>query len=316
MTLVHSTTSAENLVIAGGGSGAKSFSGGEPGNQDFAGGGAGGSYSISNSRTFEQHDENPGLGQTGLAGDALVTWIEQSDLTLGPSGPAGSVELDWTTPGFSEDSERLGTISYKIYRDGTEIHTTSGNSFVGYPGSGVHVYQIESVAPLNNKAGTKVGDLEALSESQNSEEVPVVAPSITAVSPRAGPATGGTVITIEGTNLIGSSVTIGGVPCTSVVVNQTGTSLTCLTPAGSAGGKLIKVTNDGGSTNAGNFSYQGGGGKVLKPLMPTKVAVTGGPKSSCIPSDGRGLQLRWWRPSLSTEVPRAPLSIGQSCRLG
>src|SRR4029077_20107413 len=45
------------------------------------------------------------------------------------------------------------------------------------------------------------------------------APTVTSVSPNTGPATGGTSVTITGTNFVsGATVTLGGTPATSVVV--------------------------------------------------------------------------------------------------
>jgi formylglycine-generating enzyme required for sulfatase activity len=58
------------------------------------------------------------------------------------------------------------------------------------------------------------------------------APTVSSVSPTSGSTLGGTAITITGTNLTGaSSVTVGGVAATSVVVVSS-TSITAVTPAG------------------------------------------------------------------------------------
>jgi formylglycine-generating enzyme required for sulfatase activity/CxxC motif-containing protein (DUF1111 family)/subtilisin-like proprotein convertase family protein len=81
-------------------------------------------------------------------------------------------------------------------------------------------------------------------------------PTISSVSPNAGPTAGGTPITITGTNLTGtSSVTIGGTAATSVsVVNAT--TVTAVTPAGTAGAKTVSLTTPGGTANLTNgFTY-------------------------------------------------------------
>lgn len=81
-------------------------------------------------------------------------------------------------------------------------------------------------------------------------------PTVSDVTPTAGPLAGGTTITMTGTNLSGAAVTVGGNTCASVTVNQAGTSLTCVTPAGSAGDATVAVTTPGGSVaNAGTFTY-------------------------------------------------------------
>jgi formylglycine-generating enzyme required for sulfatase activity len=82
------------------------------------------------------------------------------------------------------------------------------------------------------------------------------APAITSVLPASGSTDGGTLITITGTNLTGtSSVTIGGAAATSVsVVNAT--TVTAVTPAGTAGAKTVSLTTPGGTANLTNgFTY-------------------------------------------------------------
>ncbi|MBN8422717.1 MAG: IPT/TIG domain-containing protein [Verrucomicrobia bacterium] len=84
------------------------------------------------------------------------------------------------------------------------------------------------------------------------------APTVSAISPAGGPLAGGASVTITGTNFTGAtSVTIGGASATSVTVVSS-TSITCTTPAGSAGTASVLVTTPSG-TNAANslYTYQG-----------------------------------------------------------
>jgi uncharacterized delta-60 repeat protein len=79
-------------------------------------------------------------------------------------------------------------------------------------------------------------------------------PTVTSVTPSSGSTAGGTSVTITGTNLTGATgVTIGGTAATSVVVTND-TTITCTTPAGSAGTASVVVTTAGGS-NAANTLY-------------------------------------------------------------
>jgi len=83
------------------------------------------------------------------------------------------------------------------------------------------------------------------------------APTVTAISPAYGLASGGTTITLNGTNFFGaSSVTVGGALATSVNV-VSATVLTAVTPAGSIGSAVsVSVTTPGGiGTLASAFSY-------------------------------------------------------------
>ena len=82
-------------------------------------------------------------------------------------------------------------------------------------------------------------------------------PTVTLLSPNAGPPAGGTSVTVTGTNFVaGATVKFGAVSGTSVVV-LSATSLTVVTPAQSPGGVTVTVTNpDGTSTSAVTFTYQ------------------------------------------------------------
>ncbi|GAA5707446.1 hypothetical protein SM007_38845 [Streptomyces avermitilis] len=81
-------------------------------------------------------------------------------------------------------------------------------------------------------------------------------PTATAIIPATGPAAGGTLFAIVGSNLTGATVTIGGVPATGILVSGTGTVLAGTTPPGVAGNAGVVVTTPGGSaTVAGGFTY-------------------------------------------------------------
>jgi hypothetical protein len=85
-------------------------------------------------------------------------------------------------------------------------------------------------------------------------------PSVSSVSPTGGPQLGGTFITITGTGFdtraSGLTVTVGGNAATNVVL-VSGTSITARAPAGTAGAKIVVVTNPDMqvSTNTVNFTY-------------------------------------------------------------
>ncbi len=81
-------------------------------------------------------------------------------------------------------------------------------------------------------------------------------PTLTSVSPPTGTTAGGTTVTLTGTGFTGApSVTFGGNAATSVIVVNA-TTITCTTPAGTAGTASVRVTTPGG-TNAANtlFTY-------------------------------------------------------------
>lgn len=82
-------------------------------------------------------------------------------------------------------------------------------------------------------------------------------PSIGTITPAIGPTTGGTSVTITGTNFYsGMSVLIGGASCNSLSLIST-TQLTCTTSASSAGSKTLTVINNAARSAAliNGFEY-------------------------------------------------------------
>ena len=105
-------------------------------------------------------------------------------------------------------------------------------------------------------------------------------PTITGVSPSTGPTSGGTQITVTGTNLMGATLTINNVDA-PIVDNSSDTSITAITPAGAAGAKtIVATTNSGMSTQAITFTYFSATVKTVTPnLGPTSggtgITITG-----------------------------------------
>src|SRR4029077_6210273 len=74
------------------------------------------------------------------------------------------------------------------------------------------------------------------------------APTISSVSPNSGPATGGTTVTIGGTNFVsGATVSFGGTAATNVVF-VSATQITTTVPAHAAGAVNVVVTNPDAQT--------------------------------------------------------------------
>jgi formylglycine-generating enzyme required for sulfatase activity len=86
---------------------------------------------------------------------------------------------------------------------------------------------------------------------------PAPTPSISLVNPSSGQTTGFTAFTIFGTNFTGAtSVTVGGVAATSIVVVVSSTAITALSPAHSVGAvDIVVVTPNGTATLVGAFTY-------------------------------------------------------------
>jgi photosystem II stability/assembly factor-like uncharacterized protein len=85
----------------------------------------------------------------------------------------------------------------------------------------------------------------------------VPAPTVTSVTPNAGPLAGGTPVTITGTNFqAGATTTFGGASATNVVMVNS-TTVTALTPAHAAGSVSVTVTNPDGQSGSRSpgFTY-------------------------------------------------------------
>jgi hypothetical protein len=102
----------------------------------------------------------------------------------------------------------------------------------------------------------------------------VLVPTVTGLSPAAGPASGGQTVTITGTGFVPGQtmVTIGGntVPAGQVTVSPAGTSLDFVTPARSPGTVGVTVTTPGGTAAAPSYEY------LPLPAPPVIQAPTGG----------------------------------------
>jgi hypothetical protein len=112
----------------------------------------------------------------------------------------------------------------------------------GDPGNPVSVRQVLVPGQL-----VKSSDIDAM----------YPAPTITTITPATGLAAGGLSVTIKGTNFkhTGTSVTFGGTAATSVVVVDKST-ITCTTPAKTAGAYNVVVTTDSGTgTKTNGFTY-------------------------------------------------------------
>ena len=97
-----------------------------------------------------------------------------------------------------------------------------------------------------------------VARSFNVTNVVIPPPVVTAINPSSGPVTGGTSVTITGTDLNGATaVAFGATPAASFTVNSA-TSITAVAPAHAAGTVDVTVTTPGGTSNTGpadTFTY-------------------------------------------------------------
>lgn len=101
-------------------------------------------------------------------------------------------------------------------------------------------------------------------------------PTVTAVSPNGGPLSGGTLVTLTGTNfLTGATVILGGNPCTGETV-VTSTQMTCTTAPNIAGAVNVTVTNSGGQNGTGSSLFTYRNPPTVTSVTPSSGFASGG----------------------------------------
>jgi hypothetical protein len=110
-------------------------------------------------------------------------------------------------------------------------------------------------------------------------------PTVANIIPNSGPTAGGTPVTIAGGYFIsGATVTIGGITAPDITVVSS-TSITAVTPAGTAGNQTVMVTVPGGSsTLTGGFTYVAPPPNVISVSPATGLAAGG----TSVTIDGTG----------------------------
>ncbi|GLW13728.1 hypothetical protein Stsp01_04710 [Streptomyces sp. NBRC 13847] len=226
-----------------------------------------------------------GVTPPGTAGNATVQVTTAGGTTTVPGGftYTGSV-LPPTASGITPATgPTTGGTSFTII--GTNL-TGASVTFNGVPATGLVIApggtSISGVTPPGTAGNATV----QVSTAGGTTTVPggftytgaVLPPTATGIFPATGPTTGGTPFTIIGTNLTGASVTFNGVPATGLVIAPGGSSISGVTPPGTAGNATVQVTTAGGTTTVpGGFTYTGA---VLPPtatgIFPATGPTTGG----------------------------------------
>ncbi len=174
--------------------------------------------------------------------------------TSGPTGGGTSVVITGTgflaAPGIGAVKFGATNATYTI-NSNTQITATS-------PARPAGTYDITVATPGGTSA-----------TSANDQFTYVAAPTVTGLSPAAGPTGGATTVVITGTNLSNATaVTFGGTAATGFTVNGA-TQITATAPAGAAGAVNVRVTTVGGT------SAVGGANLYTFAAAPTAANVSG-----------------------------------------
>ena len=251
-----------------------------------------------------------GLGFTGANsvtfGGTAATYTVVNDTTITATAPAHAVGKVDVTVSHPTNGTSLNTIADDFtYLDVPVVTSLSPTSGPSTGGNTVTITGLSFTGTLSvNFGGTSVaftlvndttltvtapahaaGPVDVLVTTPLGTSANTVAdnytyqdlPAVTAISPTTGPATGGTVVTITGTNLAGATaVTFGGTAATTYTV-QSATTITATSPAHAAGTVDVLVTTPAGTsanTAADNFTYTGG--PTVTAVSPKAGPITGG----------------------------------------
>lgn len=116
-------------------------------------------------------------------------------------------------------------------------------------------------APTTTTPPTTTGQPSTTTTSTTTTSTIPDAPVVASIEPEMGPTSGGTTVTVTGSNFAGAtSVSFGSTPATSMTVNS-GTQITVMSPAGAEGTVDITVSGPGGTSttsSASEFTYMAG----------------------------------------------------------
>jgi hypothetical protein len=225
----------------------------------------------------------PATVHFGTAAATKVTVVNATTITATSPAGTGIVDVTVTTPAGTSPTSSADQFTYLAAPTVTAVSpasgpvaggrsvTITGTSFAGTATVGfgataatnvvvVNATTITATAPAGtagtvNVVVTTAGGTSAASTADHFTYLAI--PTVTKVSPAAGPTAGGTTVTITGTAFAApATVAFGGVPATnSTVVNAS--TITATSPAG--GGTVdVTVTTNGGTSAAApadHFTY-------------------------------------------------------------
>ncbi|MET4170850.1 hypothetical protein ABIB99_001932 [Bradyrhizobium sp. LA6.1] len=235
------------------------------------------------------------FGATAATGFAVNS---ATQITATSPAGTGTVDITVTTVGGTSATSAADQFTYVPAPTVTSISPTSGpgaggttvtitgTNFTGATtvvfgataATGVTVNSATQIT-ATSPAGTSTIDIRVTTAGGTSatsaadQFTYVATPAVTSLSPTSGPAAGGTVVTITGTNFTGvTAVSFGGTAAAGFTFNSA-TSITATSPAGAAGAVDVRVTTPGGTSAisaADQFTYAG-------PPSITSISPTGGP---------------------------------------
>ncbi|WP_392672250.1 IPT/TIG domain-containing protein [Streptomyces sp. LN785] len=226
---------------------------------------------------------NPALGYTVGSGAQITAVAPPGTGTVSvtvrtPGGTSNPVTYSYAAaPSLTAVSPSQGPAS-----GGTAV-TLAGSGFTGatavtFGSTAATTYTVNSSTQISAVTPAGTGAVPVTVTTPGGTTGPVYffylsAPSLTAVSPSQGPASGGTAVTLTGSGFTGATaVTFGSTAATTYTVNSP-TQISAVAPAG-AGSVAVTVTAPGGTSNSVVFTYVTA--PVLSSLFPAQGPTDAG----------------------------------------
>jgi len=238
-----------------------------------------------------------GASFDGVAGTDFTVVSDTTATVVTPAHAAGTVDVVVTGPGGAGTvtdgftfvaAPTVSTLDPDAgpVTGGTTVTVTGAGllgatevTFDGIPGTGLTVVSDTSLTVVTPAHATGAVDVVVTTPGGAATLADgftyMAAPDLSSLSPAEGPTSGGTTVTLTGTNLAGATgVTFDGVAGTDVTV-VSDTTVTVVTPAHAAGTVDVVVTSPGGSdTLADAFTYRAA--PELTSIDPTAGPLAGG----------------------------------------
>ncbi|MFB9923168.1 PxKF domain-containing protein [Amycolatopsis halotolerans] len=198
-------------------------------------------------------------------GTGQTTLISIAGLSLsGPNWSPDGTKITFTALNLSPISDHIHTAN----ADGTNQADISGanntdtNSVWSPDGALIQFMDNDGLLTMNTDGTNRTRIYSGIAGSFRTGDwaaIPSPKPAVTAVNPASGPKTGGTVVTITGTNFTGATaVAFGATPATSFTVTSA-TSITATAPASTTAGPVdVAVTTPTGTSTtspADQYTY-------------------------------------------------------------
>ena len=184
-------------------------------------------------------------------------------LTLSNSGRQ---DLDWRVDKGKADWLTLDPSQGRIPSGGSQTINVRADTTLLTAGQ-----YSASISFISNGGEASVSAILIVASGPESPSGPVVS----SIEPKAGPATGGTNVTIRGASFTGASHVLFGTTASNFTVNSD-TQITAVSPAGSGTVHITVITPVGttATSNAGQFTYLAA--PTISSIQPTAGPATGG----------------------------------------